>query len=267
MENKDRVTELEYPFYTTDSSQLEFKQECKVNPYTEFMYYAFNKYFPDSLFKRTHMNMETLFNMDGDAQIALFSSILEPFCDEMSISFTEESDVNKKRKYKVFTFTKDGDEVCRICERNYIESSLDFKYAELSKRSLRVEFPKNTGFDYLLENAAELNTYVFNSLCIDAVTEGTNQVDMALCLVIGLANFMDFIKFHKLNLIKINGISSYINSKEDIKECLSVEYDYSKAFVLYRNPNGGFSLHVVNYKTYVNDADKMFESILGRKND
>ena len=265
MENNEKVSKLEYPFYTTNSTQLDFKQECKVNPYTEFMYYAFNKYFPNSLFKRTHMNMETLFNMDENAQIALFSSILEPFGVKLDISFKEESDVNKKRNFKSFYFIKDGEEVCKICERNYMESSLDFKYAAVSKRSLRVEFPKNTGFDYLLENAAEFNVYVFNSLAIDEETEGTNQVDMAMCLVLGLANFMDFVKFHKLNLIKINGISSYIHSKEEIRDDLSVEYNYSNAFVMYKAPNGGFSLHVVNYKTYVEDADKMFESILGRK--
>ena len=87
------------------------------------------------------------------------------------------------------------------------------------------------------------------------------QLDLVISLIIGLLNFGDFMKYHKMFNIKLKNIDSFIRSLNPyINNELEVVYD-NNGFKLYIDLNDTIHFYESDYKSYMNSIDTYFSNL------
>lgn len=249
----ERIGELEYPFFETSLSFINSDNGIKLNPYEEFLQYSLHKYYnpngalmtQDDIFAKTLLERKKIYEDNLSEFDGIFIGL---------------------EKTKTLTISYNGRIICGVYFDDSPEVITKYKYAVETKHSIRVIFSEFSDFDYLISNGNDsiLNVskkcYIFND-----IEGGYRQIEMTLALIRGLINFDSFMKFHKLNGIKVGAIESYIKTKPSFdfgdagKMTIYYGYDYA---VVYTNVSGTEGLFRISYQNYVNDIDNIEKLIL-----
>ena len=247
---EDDKMSLSFPTYEDVNDSFSLKEDVKVNPYEEFAYFCADEYIPK--FGNKGIQFGTLLSYDTESIRSLIISILGDFCDEMDAT------VDKDK----ITLTREGKRICDVYVARGAKSVTNFNFGVIANGTLRIDFNGTDVLNYLIKEDRVANVYVFSNV----VENNTLSVDIFLSIIMGLFHFGDFMKFHKINTIKVNNVGAYLQAEclEDKFSTINIVYHYADADVVYTEAVGdGKNKEMMNkayvrvrYADYVNDIDE-----------
>lgn len=249
------VSKIEYPYYSTNSKKLKLSKDCLANPFNEFVEFSMRTYYPNLIY--SEVSMEDYSSMTLEDRVFTIKSILGDygtgtiFAQGKTKAATV---VNGNIGSDSIDIIKDGDVCCNVAilddESYYIDKRID-----MPKYMIKVTFKENDSLSYIV-NDLGLNEFVFAEITQQELSK--NQINDACAIIAGILNVNDYIKFHKMNAIKMNTISSYLSGYPELMDKLFIVYNYDSAYLTYSSEEA-FDIVEVKYDNYINDIDKLLD--------
>ena len=221
-----------YPSYSTSKVINSF-----INPYDEFSHFCVDNYYRNGYSNELTLTEFKKYTIDKKKSI---------FVDSLSnyysgIEIVDVGDLIEIYSGPKFICKIQMDDISGVCDDN-------------TYTSLLFDFVNNDDFTYISDK--NNNQYFFYELM-----NNKEQLDLVISLIIGLLNFGDFMKYHKMFNIKLKNIDSFIRSLNPyINNELEVVYD-NNGFKLYIDLNDTIHFYESDYKSYMNSIDTYFSNL------
>ena len=173
----------------------------------------------------------------------------------MKILKKENEFIKNSRDVISIEYYKNNEKVCEVNLYTSIDYSPNVSFLTAPTKMIRIIFSENESLRYLIPDV-KLNILVLHELLNKKFSN--NQINILSSIICGILNINEYIKVHKLHLIKINSIKSYLRAYPELDGEMLEVYNYDCAYLTYKGENG-IKLYNIDYNNYVNCIDKMIE--------
>lgn len=248
---KNDISKIEYPFYSTNEKKLQ--TESPINPYAEFIEFSIREYYPKLNY--SDITMQEFFISENKEDI--LKNIIGDNAKNYSTTIIakENEFIKTTRDVISIEYYKNDEKVCEVNLYTTIDYSPNISFLTAPTKMIRIIFSENESLKYLIPDV-KLNILVLHELINEKF--GHNQMNILCSIICGILNINEYVKVHKLHLIKINSIKSYLRAYPELDGEILEVYNYDCAYLTYKGKNE-IKIYSVDYNNYVNCIDKMIE--------
>lgn len=248
---KNDVSKIEYPFYSTNEKKLQ--TESPINPYAEFIEFSIREYYPKLNY--SDLTMQQFFASSQKEEI--LRNIMGKNANDYYTKIVAKNNefIKNSRDVISIEYYKDEEKVCEVNLYTTIDYSPNVSFLTAPTKMIRIIFSENESLKYLIPDV-KLNILVLHELLNEKFSH--NQINILSAVICGILNINEYVKVHKLHLIKINSIKSYLRAYPELDGEILEVYNYDCAYLTYKGKNG-IKLYNIDYNNYVNCIDKMIE--------
>lgn len=245
------ISKIEYPFFSTNEKKLQ--TESPINPYAEFIEFSIREYYPKLNY--SYMTMQEFFVSEEKEEI--LKKIIGKNANDYSMKILKKENefIKNSRDVISIEYYKNNEKVCEVNLYTSIDYSPNVSFLTAPTKMIRIIFSENESLKYLIPDV-KLNILVLHELINEKFSN--NQINILSSIICGILNINEYIKVHKLHLIKINSIKSYLRAYPELDGEMLEVYNYDCAYLTYKGKNG-IKLYNIDYNNYVNCIDKMIK--------
>lgn len=249
------VSKIEYPFYSTNDDKMDLSKDCLINPYDEFIEFSIRTFYPKLNCKE--LSIEEYFLSSEEERTGYLIDILGDYSKDILFIPGDKKEANAKNgaiSVDIIDIIKDDNKCCSVsvCKSDliYIDDKIESPHF-----AIKVTFYENESLSYIIKNL-KMNEFVFQEIVYDEFKK--NQLNVVCAVIAGILNINEYIRFHKINGIKMSTISSYLSAYPKLNSHLYIVYNYDSAYLTYATDTD-FKMCELKYDNFIDDIDKLIE--------